>query len=118
MDNSIRPIDNYFLQKTEPVKSCLEYLRLYMQNYNTGITEEWKYGMPFYYYKGKMFCYLWTDKKTHQPYIGIMEGRNIDHPMLVQDDRKRAKILYINANEDIPADMITGVLNMALKFYK
>ena len=34
------------------------------------------------YYQQKMFCYLWTDKKTHEPYIGIVEGNKIDHPLL------------------------------------
>ncbi|RZA00408.1 MAG: DUF1801 domain-containing protein [Sphingobacteriaceae bacterium] len=118
MDNSLRPIDHYFLQKRELVKSCLEALRIFITSYNSLITEEWKYRMPFYYYKGKMFCYLWTDKKTNQPYIGIMEGRNIEHPLLVQDNRKRAKILYVDTGKDIDVHTIKQVLDMAIVFYK
>ncbi|RYY15140.1 MAG: DUF1801 domain-containing protein [Chitinophagaceae bacterium] len=116
--DSLRPIDAWFLKQDEPFKSCLYALRDLMNNYNEHITEEWKYGMPFYYYNGKMFCYLWTNKKTGQPYIGIMEGRNITHPLLVMDDRKRAKIMYINKAEDIPASEVKEILDMAKKFYK
>ena len=47
----LRLIDNYFLQKEEPVKSCLEFLRDYILNQDDNITEDWKYSMPFYFYK-------------------------------------------------------------------
>ncbi|RYY34478.1 MAG: DUF1801 domain-containing protein, partial [Sphingobacteriaceae bacterium] len=89
---NLRPIDEFFLNKYEPAKSCLQALRQFMLNYHPAITEEWKYKLPFYYYKGKMFCYFWVDKKSGQPYIGIVEGGRIEHPMLVQGDRKRMKI--------------------------
>ena len=59
----MREIDNYFLQKDEPVKGCLLFLRDHILAYDKGITEAWKYRMPFYCYKGKMFCYLWTHKR-------------------------------------------------------
>ena len=79
----LRDIDNYFLQKEEPARSCLLALRNYIVNYNSNITETWKYRMPFYCYKGKMFCYLWTNKSTGQPYIGIVEGNKIKHRSLI-----------------------------------
>lgn len=71
----LRAIDTYFLQKEEPTKSCLLFLREYILHFNKDITEEWKYGMPFYYYHGKMFCYVWVHKKYKQPYLGIVEGK-------------------------------------------
>jgi len=49
--------------------------------------------MPCFVYNKKQFCYLWTDKKTNNPYLLIVEGKNIDHPLLEQGDRKRMKIL-------------------------
>jgi len=59
----MREIDDFYLQKEEPVKSCLIFLRNYILNYDSNITEAWKYKMPFFCYKGKMFCYLWVHKK-------------------------------------------------------
>jgi hypothetical protein len=110
----LRPIDNYFLQKDEPVKSCLQFLRDFILNYDNNITEDWKYGMPFYCYKGKMFCYLWVHKKTHNPYIGIVEGRKIDHPLLVIEKRARMKIMQLDAGQDVPVDIINEIMGMAI----
>jgi len=114
----LREIDNFFLQKDEPVKSCLLFLREFILGFNDHITEAWKYKMPFYCYKGKMFCYLWTNKKTHQPYIGIVEGRRMDHPLLIIEKRSRMKIMLLNAEEDVPVEIIDTILKMALNFYK
>jgi hypothetical protein len=79
----LRDIDQFFLNQPEPAKGCLLYLRELILGFDTNITEAWKYKMPFYCYKDKMFCYLWVNKKTHQPYLGIVEGRKIAHPLPV-----------------------------------
>ncbi|MCR8559466.1 DUF1801 domain-containing protein [Mucilaginibacter sp. BJC16-A38] len=113
----MRPIDDFFLQKNEPVKGCLQFLRDLILNHDKNITEAWKYGMPFYCYKGKMFCYLWVHKKTHSPYIGIVEGRKIEHPLLVIEDRARMKIMQLNAGDDIPVETIKAILKMAIDIY-
>jgi len=113
----LSPLDNYFEQKDEPVKSCLQYLRLLLMAY-AGITEHWKYGMPFYYYKGKMFCYIWMHKQLHQPYIGLVDGNKIEHEDLLQEKRARMKILLINHLEDIPKKKIESILKQAFELRK
>lgn len=114
----LRPIDQYFLQKEEPVKSCLLFLRKHIPELDSAITEEWKYGMPFYCYKGKMFCYLWVHKKYGQPYLGIVEGGKIDHPDLLQEKRARMKILLIDPDKDLPVKKIDAILKKVLPLYK
>jgi len=114
----LRPIDNWFLQKEEPLKSCLQFLREYILKQDSGIAEAWKYGMPFYCYKGKMFCYLWVHKKYDQPYIGIVEGKRIEHPDLITEKRARMKILLVNANKNIPVKKISMILKDVLKLYR
>ena len=74
--------------------------------------------MPFYCYKGKMFCYLWVHKKFKQPYIGIVEGARINHPDLLLEKRARMKILLIDPEKDIPVKRIKAILKEALSFYK
>ena len=110
----LRDIDNYFLSKDESVKSCLMCLRSYLGDFDPGITEEWKYRMPFYYYKGKMLCYLWTDKKTGEPYIGFADGYKIESPNLVMGERARMKILPVNSHEDVPVAIIETLLLEAI----
>jgi hypothetical protein len=114
----LRPIDNYFLQKEEPVKSCLQFLRSFILNFDPEITEEWKYGMPFYFYRKKRFCYLWTHKKFLQPYIGIVDGKHIDHPDLISEKRARMKILLIDPARDLPIKKIRSILTEVLAIYK
>ncbi len=77
-----------------------------------------KYRMPFFTYKNKMFCYLWTDKKTKEPYIGIVEGNRIDYPFLEQGNRSRMKIFRINPSKDIPIQQIELVLQEAFDLYR
>ncbi|HEY6976661.1 MAG TPA: DUF1801 domain-containing protein [Chitinophagaceae bacterium] len=114
----LRPIDNYFLQKEEPVKSCLQFLREYILNLDNNIIETWKYGMPFYCYKGKRFCYLWVHKKFNQPYIGIVEGKQINHPDLIIENRARMKIFLLDPNKNIPVKKINTILKTVLALYK
>jgi hypothetical protein len=113
----IRPVDEFFLNKEEPIKSCLLFLRDYLLNYNNGMSESWKYGMPFYNHNGKRICYLWVHKKYSQPYIGIVDGLLIDHPELLQEKRARMKILLIDPNQDIPVDNIDEILKKILYHY-
>ncbi|WP_153800475.1 DUF1801 domain-containing protein [Foetidibacter luteolus] len=111
-------LDNFFLQKNEPEKSCLQALRQIILQYNAGITEHWKYGLPFYYYNGKMFCYLWIHKKYKQPYIGICQSTHIEHPQLLIEKRAKMKILLVNPEEDIPVDTIALVFRQSLSIFK
>ncbi|MDB5256149.1 MAG: hypothetical protein JWM14_844 [Chitinophagaceae bacterium] len=114
----LKALDLYYEQQEEPTKGCLLALRHYLINFETPFTEALKYGMPFFLYNGKMFCYLWTDKKTKQPYIGIVDGNKIEHPLLVQDKRARMKVLYIDPAKDIPVKTIQQILRLAVKLRK
>jgi Domain of unknown function (DU1801) len=113
----LKPADNYFLQQEEPAKSCLLALRKIICSYDININEAWKYGMPFYCYHDKMFCYLWTHRKYRQPYLGIVEGNNIHHPLLIQENRARMKIMLIDPQQDIPIKTIESILKKALALH-
>jgi len=114
----LRPIDNYYLQQNEPHKSCLQFLRAFILAQDSQITESLKYGMPFFCYGKKMFCYLWVHKTLQQPYIGIVEGKSIHHPDLIQEKRARMKILLVDAGKNIPTRKIKAILKEVLALYK
>tara|TARA_R110002049_G_scaffold9962_1_gene49627 strand:+ start:6966 stop:7172 length:207 start_codon:yes stop_codon:yes gene_type:complete len=59
--------NHFYLNQQEPNKSCLLAMRGIVLNYGKKITETRKYGMPCFCYKGKMFCYIWIDKKNQWP---------------------------------------------------
>lgn len=111
-------LDNFYLQKEEPIKGCLLALREIILSYDKEITTAWKYGMPFFCYKGKVFCYLWVHKKSLQPYIGIVEGKYINHPNLLLEKRSRMKIMLFDPNKDLPIKTIKSVLKEAIELYR
>ena len=109
---------NYYLQQEEPQKSCLLALRDIILKQDIHISETVKYGMPCFCYKKKMFCYLWTDNKTKEPYILFVEGKSLNNIKLEAGSRSRMKILRINPAEDIPLTLIESLLNEALDLYR
>lgn len=110
---SVSEIENFYLNLPEPNRSCMLSLRDFIAPLHPDITQEWKYRLPFFYLQGKMFCYLWQDKNTSYPYIGFTDGGKMKHPMLVQGDRKRMKVLLINPNEDLPIKVLNQVFKEA-----
>lgn len=114
---SIEP-SSYYLNKTEPNKSCLLFLRELILKQDANITETRKYGMPCFCYKNKMFCYLWVDKKTDEPYVLFVEGNKLEHPQLESGSRKRMKILRVNPTKDIDTETIKLLLNQSLGLNK
>lgn len=110
--------DNFYLQYNEPISGCLLALKNIILLQDENITAEWKYGMPFFCYKGKMFCYLWVNKKQQKPYIGIVEGTRINHPDLISEKRSRMKIILFDASIDLPINTIQLILKQALNLYK
>lgn len=114
----MRALDNFYLQQDEPIKGTLLALRGIILQQDKDISAAWKYGMPFFCYKGKMFCYLWVHKKYKQPYIGIVEGKRFDEPFLIQEDRSRMKIMLFDPNKDLPLKTIENILQKAINLYK
>ena len=114
----MREVDQYFLHKEEPHKSCLLALRGLILEQDDNVSETRKYGMPCYCYKNKVFCYLWTDKKTDRPYILFVEGKHLQHAELDTGKRARMKVLHIDPTTDLPLSTLTLLLNKALDLYK
>jgi hypothetical protein len=111
-------LDNFYMQQHEPIKGTLLALREIILQQDKDVSNAWKYGMPFFCYKGKMFCYLWVHKKHKLPYIGIVEGKKIEHPSLIIEKRSRMKIMLLDPNKDLPLKTIERILQQALNFYK
>ncbi len=114
----IEELYNYYLEQEEPAKSCLLALRNIILKQDEEVTETVKYGMPCFCYKKKMFCYLWTDNKTGEPYILFVEGKLLDNPALETGKRARMKILRVDPATDLPLELIESLLVEALNLYR
>ncbi|MFH6991890.1 DUF1801 domain-containing protein [Flavobacterium sp. FlaQc-48] len=111
-------LDDFYLNQNEPIKGIFLALKEIILKQDNEITNVLKYGMPFFCYKGKMFCYLWIHKKLKQPYIGIVEGKHFEETYLIQESRSRMKIMLFDSNEDLPLHQIETILQKALNLYK
>ena len=107
-------LENFYLKQSEPNKSCLLTLHDIILQQHKDIKACWKYRLPMFCVNDKMFCYLWIDKKTTEPYIGFVDGNLIDHKALIQGNRKRMKVLPINPNIDIPIKLIEKLIAKAI----
>jgi hypothetical protein len=114
----LNQLDNFYLDLPEPTKSCMLALRDIILGLSDEIQPAWKYKLPFFTYKKKNLCYLWKEKKNNHPYIGLPDGNKINHPLLIQGDRKRMKILLIDPNKDIPVELICVILTEIMELYQ
>lgn len=113
----LSPVDQWFLSHPEPLAGCLQSLRSIILQSPHGFAETWKYSMPVYCLNNKMTCYLWVDKKTKHPYLGIVEGSKIQQEQLIQDKRRRMKIWLFDPASDLPLRQIQQVLKQVASWY-
>ena len=114
----MKQLDDFYLKQEEPIKEIFLALKEIILKQDQNITHVLKYGMPFFCYKRKMFCYLWIHKKYKQPYVGIVEGKHFDESFLIQEARSRMKIMLFNPDEDLPLEQIETIIQKALNLYK
>jgi hypothetical protein len=114
----LKEADYFFDTREEPGRSCLQALRQLILQFDKDVAEVWRYSMPFYIFRGKRFCYLWADKKTGWPYLGIVDGKLIEHPALVAEKRSRMKIMLMDPEVDLPVETINMILQSAISVLK
>lgn len=114
----MKEVDDFYEKQENSIKEVLLAMKEIILRQDKHIINVLKYGMPFFCYKGKMFCYLWVHKKHNQPYIGIVEGKYFEEPFLIQEDRSRMKIMLFDSNEDLPIETIENILQKAINLYK
>ncbi|HWK99262.1 MAG TPA: DUF1801 domain-containing protein [Parapedobacter sp.] len=108
-------LEEYYYRQTDAVRDTLLVMRDLILALDPAITEHWKYNMPFFYFRKKMFCYLRVERRSGQPYLSMVDGKYIEHPLLQQEDRKRMKILPLDPNSDLPIEAITWILIRGLE---
>lgn len=113
----MKETEHYYLRQEEPNRSCLQALRGIILSLDEHITESIKWGTPCFSYKNRMFCFLALTKAPKSPYLLIVEGLLVDHPLLVMGSRKRMKTLSLDANEDFPIEVLLEILQQTLDLY-
>jgi hypothetical protein len=113
----MNPIQEYFYSIKEPERSTLLFLREKILASDTeNITETFSFGLPFIKYKKKMLCYFYYSKKYQKHYLSFYHGDKLEYPELIQDGRKKFKILLIDAQEDIPLELVLDLIQEVKKY--
>ncbi|WP_298422806.1 DUF1801 domain-containing protein [uncultured Kordia sp.] len=115
----MNPAENYILQQPEPYKSILLQLQVLIEYSFPDIELKYKYRIPFYYIKGKPFCYLNASHKRQYVDIGIVKGGEIQihKEHLVTEKRKVMASLRYKKVEGINDKVLIEVLKKAASFY-
>lgn len=106
--------DHFYEDKPEPARSCLLALRNAILAFDEKLKESVKYGMPCFTLGANPICYLWTDKKSGEPYILFVDGQKLDFLELESGNRAKMKILRIDAKADLPLSGILKILSAAI----
>lgn len=106
----MKPTDNYILKQPPFYQSILLHLiSLFDSEYELFL----KYGVPFFYYKNKPFCYLVVNQKKKYVDLSFINGykisKNTEH--LIADNRKIVRSLRYFNIENIDNDLIINVID-------
>lgn len=110
----MKQLDNFYFSQEEPYQSCFLALRDIILSVDKQITPEWKFGLPFFYYRGKMLCFLNYSKKYRKPYIGLMKGSFLEGDDLLAEGRKLAKIMLIDPEQDLPINRVNELVLLSI----
>ena len=115
----MNPAETYILNQPEPYKSILLQLQVIFEHLFPEIELKYKYKIPFYYLKGKPFCYFNASHKKQFVDVGIVKGNQIfiHNEHLVTEKRKVMASLRYKTVEDIDIIILTEVLKKAASFY-
>lgn len=115
----MNPIQEYFYRIKEPDRSTLLFLRKkILESDQENITETLSFGLPFFKYKKKMLCYFYYSKKYKKHYISFYHGDRLDAPELLQEGRKKFKILLIDMEKDLPIHLILDLITEVKQFIR
>lgn len=113
----MKELDHFYDSLDEPYYSCYWAIKNWILQNDENFTQEWKYQLPFFYYKKKPFCYLWKDSKSQTPYIGFSHGFMVEHFALEKGDRTRIKILRIDPDLDLPVEQMREIFELIKTTY-
>jgi len=80
---------------------------------------KYKYKIPFYYLKGKPFCYFNASHKREFVDVGFCKGNQIEvyQEHLITEKRKKMSSLRYKNMEDVNSQVLIKVLEFTKKLY-
>lgn len=116
----MKPTDLYILNQPEPFRSILLHVVAVIEMQLPEVTLEYKWTVPYFYYKKKPFCYLNASHKHQFVDVGFAKGfhlkNNLEH-LIADNGRNTVKSLRYKSLEEVNNDILILVILEASKLY-
>ena len=112
--------EEYILRQPEHFQDIILYLCAVVEQVEPEVELLFKWGLPFYYYKKKPFCYLNPIKKENAIDLCFMKGHELKkhRDLMIVENRKIVTSLRYNDLKNIDSKVLNEVLTEAIYLYK
>jgi hypothetical protein len=112
--------DEYIYRQPEKFRSIILHLISVFEREIPDLVLHFKWGMPYFYYKKRMFCYLAPNLKKGFVDAGFARGFQLtgNQEFLVGEKRNTVKSLRYYNLEDIDNTVLVDVIKEARILYK
>jgi len=116
----MKAVDLYILKQPEKYRSILFHIITVVQNTIPDVTLEYKWSVPYFYYKTKPLCYLNASHKNGFVDVGFAKGFqlkcNLDK-LIADKGRNTVKSLRYFSLEQIDNEILISVIEEAKPLY-
>tara|TARA_R100001015_G_C4585226_1_gene141238 strand:+ start:465 stop:812 length:348 start_codon:yes stop_codon:yes gene_type:complete len=115
----MNPAEQYILNQPEHFRAILLHLQILVEHTLPEIELKYKYKIPFYYLKGKPFCYFNASHKKQFVDVGFVKGTeiNIRQEHQITEKRKKMMSLRYTSLEVINDNVFIEVLKAVSELY-
>lgn len=116
----MKPTELYILNQPEKYRDILLHIIAVVEHTLPEATLEYKWGIPYFYYKKKPFCYLNASHKNQFVDLGFAKGfqlKNQQQQLIADNSRNTIKSLRYYALETIDNNILVEVIEEAKTLY-
>ncbi len=115
----MKPTDVYILKQSEAFQEILYYVISAVEQEVPGTVLLYKWGIPYFYYNRKPFCYLAPNKKKGYVDVGFARGfqLKLHQDVLVDKNRNTVKSLRYFEVNSIKDSTLRDVIKEAKSLY-
>jgi len=116
----VKPADLYILNQPEHYRSMLFHIIAVVENTLPDVTLEFKWTVPYFYYKKKPLCYLNASHKHQFVDVGFAKGfhlkNNLNH-LIADNGRNTVKSLRYKSLKEIDNEVLIATIHEAASLY-
>jgi hypothetical protein len=115
----MKPAEGYILSQPEPYRSIIFNIQIVIESQIPDLELLYKWKIPFYYYKGKPFCFINASHKRKFVDLGIVKGFQIKlhNEHLISENRSTMKSLRYYSLKEIDNFILIDIIQELSKLY-